>query len=117
MTVIILDENKHRTAQLNDLLQKKQCKVLSVHTSNDFLGLISSEKVDKVLLDSVTFAKGRSIFRYLNIGKKLANIPVISYNSSNALVGLEGREAHVRDRMLGDTADPAQIIAALEQEA
>jgi DTW domain-containing protein YfiP len=77
--------------------------------------VLESEKPNLALLDMGTWKKGKSIYNYFHIGKKLENIPVILYNAEEDAYFITDRARHDKDRILSNPTEIETIIDTVQQ--
>lgn len=114
MNILVVDENRVRRLQIVDALQKKRHTVEHCAASNDFLSALDKSKPERVVVDVPTWKKGKAIYAYFQVGKKLEKVPVLFYNSYEGFT-LEGQRApHEKDRILMDHVKVEDIAMALD---
>lgn len=76
---------------------------------------VESEKPNLALLDMGTWKKGKSIYNYFRVGKKLENVPVILYNAEEDAYFITDRARHDKDRILSNPTEIETIIDTVQQ--
>lgn len=114
MKILLLDDTNKRKDQLAEAIGKKY-EVVGCSSSNDLMTALESTKVDLALLEMGTWRKGKSIYNYFHIGKKLENVPVILYNAEEDAYFINDRTRHERDRILSNPTDIETIIDTVHQ--
>ncbi|MFP4012675.1 MAG: hypothetical protein ACLFVQ_01200 [Chitinispirillaceae bacterium] len=113
MKVLILDDMQKRVAQMQEELEKKNIEAVECLTSNCFLDSLNTSEFDSLLLNVETWEKGRSIYDYFRINKKLENTPIVFYNADEAFTSLNHRTPHDKDQILYKPSDVDSVIGAL----
>jgi|GEM_PF-758309 len=115
MKIIIMDDTRKRRDELKQAIEKHYKNVLAFYSSNDFISSIDESIPDLILLDMETWKKGKSIYNYLKIGKKLENTPVILYNAEEDMYFVQDRSRHEKDRVLQKPTDVGTIAELVQQ--
>jgi PleD family two-component response regulator len=115
MNVAVVDESRKRRRQIVEALQKMNHTVTEATTSQDLITLVEERRPERMLLDVGTWKNGRAIYNYFRIGKKLAGIPILFYNSYEGFNIEAIREPHDKDRVVNEPAKVEDIISAVEQ--
>ncbi len=114
MKILLLDDTQKRKAQLKDAIQK-QHEIIDCTSSNELMTAIESVKPNLFLLDMGTWKKGKAIYNYFHIGKKLENVPVILYNAEEDAYFITDRARHEKDRILSNPTEIETIIDTVQQ--
>jgi response regulator RpfG family c-di-GMP phosphodiesterase len=112
--ILLLDDAKKRKVQLKEAIQK-QYEIIDCTSSNELMTAVESEKLNLALLDMGTWKKGKAIYNYFHIGKKLENIPVILYNAEEDAYFITDRARHDRDRILSNPTEIETIVDTVQQ--
>jgi len=115
MKIVILDDTRKRRAELKLLIEKSHKGVLDFYSSNDFIVSVEESAPDLLLVDTETWKKGKSIYNYLKLGKKLENTPVILYNSEEDVYFIPDRSRHEKDRVLPKPTEIGTIAEIVQQ--
>ena len=116
MKIVIMDDTKIRRAQLKEAIEKQHKNVHDFFSSNDFITSIDESAPDLILLDMETWRKGKSIYNYLRLGKKLENTPIIQYNNSEEdTYFIQDRTRHEKDRVLPKPTEVGTIVELVQQ--
>jgi DNA-binding response OmpR family regulator len=115
MKIIILDDTRQRRNQIVDTLQKKRFEVTACFSSNDFISAIEKQKFDLVLLDMDSWNRGKSIYNYFGMPKRLENLPILFYNASMNFSILNDRPRHGKDRILFKPTEAEAVINGLQE--
>jgi DNA-binding NtrC family response regulator len=115
MKILVLDELKSRKTEMTSALEKNKHKVLACATSNEFFNAIEDQSLSCICLEYETWHKGRAIYGYFNIPKKIERKPVIVYNSPIHCAGLANRVKNEKDRMLPKPTDSNTLVEAVAQ--
>ena len=115
MKILLLESSHKRREQLSEELMSKNVQVVSCVTTNDFLDTLSESPFDKIVMNADFWEKGKSIYCYFGIGKKLQNTPLLVYGAEEKITAVCDRTRHDEDRFLTGTADVETIIEAVLQ--
>ncbi|MBN1600034.1 MAG: response regulator [Chitinispirillaceae bacterium] len=115
MKVLLLDDARARRNHIKDAVSRLYHEVTDCYSSNDFISVIQESNYDIILLDMDTWRKGRSIYNYFRIGKKLENLPILLYNADEDTYFIQDRARHEKDRVLSKPSEVDAIIEALQQ--
>lgn len=115
MKIIIMDDTRKRREELKTAVEKHHKNVLALYSSNDFITTVEESVPDLILLDMETWKKGKAIYNYLKIGKKLDNTPVILYNAEEDMYFIQDRSRHEKDRVLQKPTDVSTIAELVQQ--
>ena len=114
MKILILDDTRNRRSQLADALQKKRFEVTACYSTNEFIGALEKQKYDEVLLDMDSWNRGKSIYTYFGIAKRLENLPIVFYNAAMNFSILNDRPRHGKDRILFKPTDADAVLNSLQ---
>jgi DNA-binding NtrC family response regulator len=114
MKILILDDTRKRRSQLAETLQKKRFEVSACYSSNDFVSALDKQKFDVLLLEMDSWNRGKSIYTYLGLAKRLENLPIVFYNASMNFSILNDRPRHAKDRILFKPTDVDAIVNSLQ---
>jgi DNA-binding response OmpR family regulator len=112
MKILVMDDTRKRRNQIKEEIVKKGHEVTECFTSNEFMNRIGENKAELILLDADTWKKGKSIYNYFRIAKKMENIPVVFYNSEDDNMAIPERSGNERDLVL---SKPTEIEAVLDR--
>jgi DNA-binding NtrC family response regulator len=115
MKIIIMDDTRKRREELKAAIEKHHKGVIDLYASNDLISSIDESAPDLLVLDMETWKKGRSIYNYFKIGKKLENTAVILYNADEDMYFIQDRTRHEKDRILQKPADLNAISELVQQ--
>lgn len=115
MNVLLMDDTLKRRATIKEAIEKSKNKVNDCYSSNDFITFLENEPPDLVVLDMDTWKKGKSIYNYFRISKKLENIPVVLYNAEEDANFVPDRSRHDRDRTLSKPSELDTIVDTIQQ--
>ena len=116
MKILVMDDTRKRRNLLKEEITKKGHEVLECFTSNEFMNKIGENKAELILLDSDTWKKGKSIYSYFKIAKKMENIPVIYYNSEDDSMAIQDRSGNERDLVLSKPTEIEAIIDRVQRK-
>ena len=111
MNILVMDELRSRRSQIQEAFAKGKYKVRTCCGSNDFINLIEDSTWDMILLDVESWNHGKSIYYYFEIGKKLENVPILFYNTSEKFAGIANRSPNDRDHVLQKPTEVATILS------
>lgn len=114
MKILILDDSRSRREQLKEAAEKLSHEVVACSTSNDFITNVEEFQPQVAAVDIATWKKGKSIYSYFHIGKKLEKIPVILYNTDEDTYFISERKGNEKDRILPKPTDIETIIDSLQ---
>ncbi|NLD99988.1 MAG: response regulator [Fibrobacter sp.] len=114
MKILIVDDLKRRKQQLKEAIEK-QHQVTDISLTNEFMTIVENETFDMIVLDMETWKKGKSVYNYFKIGKKLENIPIILYNAEEDTYFIPDRVRHEKDRILSKPVDVETVIDTVQQ--
>ena len=115
MKILLLDDSRKRRVQIKEAVSQNQHKLLDCSTSNDFVSSLENDSPELVLLDMETWRKGKSIYNYFRISKKLENIPIIFYNAEEDSYFIPERNRHEKDRVLSKPTEVENIVETMQQ--
>jgi DNA-binding NtrC family response regulator len=113
MDVLILDELKSRKDKLAETLEKRRYKVVQCGTSNDFITSVNNALPNLILVDLDTWHRGRSMYSYFQIGKKIEHVPVVFYNAPPNFVALPDRSRNEKDYVLPKPSEVESVVDAV----
>jgi len=99
MKVLVLDDKNKKNGKINDLFDRKQIDGQLCSTSNEFLNAVESSKFDTLFINADTWCKGRAIYDYFQISKKIESKPVVFYNAEEKFAGISGRKSIDQDKI------------------
>ncbi|MCU0608253.1 MAG: response regulator [Chitinispirillaceae bacterium] len=114
MKIVILDDTRKSRTALTDALSKKKKDVADCFSSNEFINAIEKGKIDLILMDMESWTKGRSIYNYFSIAKKLEDVPVLFYNAAPNFSVLEDRPRHAKDQILFKPTETVAVITCVQ---
>ena len=114
MKILVLDENKTRRIRLTEILEKKRHEVTACSQSNAFITAIE-KNFDTLLLDVESWNRGRAIYHYLGIGRRLAGRPIIFYNAPPEFSAIGHRPRNPKDKILVQPSEVEAIVAGLPE--
>jgi DNA-binding NtrC family response regulator len=114
MKILILDDTRKRRNQLTDALQKKRFEPTACYSTNEFISSLDKHKFDVVLLDMDSWNRGKSVYNYLGLAKRLENLPIVFYNAGMNFSILNDRPRHGKDRILFKPTEADAIINSLQ---
>jgi DNA-binding NtrC family response regulator len=115
MKILILDDVKSRKNEMVAALEKNKNKVMVCSSSNEFINAVEDTSIGCVCLDYDTWRKGRAIYGYFNIPKRMERTPVVMYNSPAHFNTIINRTKHDKDRMLPKPTEPFALAEAVAQ--
>ena len=115
MKILLLDDEKSRKNEMVTALEKSKHKVLVCTTSNEFIDAVEDQSINCLCLDYDTWHKGRSIYGYFNIPKRMERTPIIVYNSPTHYSAITNRAKHDKDRMLPKPTEAFSLVEAVAQ--
>ena len=115
MKVLVLDDLKSRKSEMVAALEKSKHKVTLCSTSNEFINAVEDQSIGCICLDYETWHKGRAIYGYFNIPKRIEKTPVVVYNSPTHYNAMVNRAKHDKDRMLPKLTEPFALAEAVAQ--
>lgn len=115
MKIVIMDDTRKRREQLKEEISKHYKDVQDIYSSNDFITTIEESAPDLILLDMETWRKGKSIYNYIRLGKKLENTPIILYNAEEDTYFIQDRTRHEKDRVLPKPTEIVNIVELVQQ--
>lgn len=115
MKIVVMDDTRKRREQIKEAISVHCKDVFDCYSSNDFVASIEESAPDLILLDMETWRKGKSIYNYLKLGKKLENIPIILYNAEEDTYFIQDRTRHDKDRVLSKPTEVESIVELVKQ--
>jgi len=113
MKVLVVDDTRARAAQLVELVRAKRHDAVGCATSTELLEALQASGTRAMLLDMATWRKGRAIYGYFGVARKLADIPIVFYNAPEGFSGLPDRARLERDAILPESATAEAIVESL----
>jgi DNA-binding NtrC family response regulator len=115
MKVLVLDDLKSRINEIIAALEKSKHKVTVCASSNEFINAVEDQSIGCMCLDYETWHKGRAIYSYFNIQKRIERTPIIVYNSPTHYSAIANRTKHDKDRMLAKPTESFSLVEAVAQ--
>jgi DNA-binding NtrC family response regulator len=115
MKILVLDDLKSRKSEMVAALEKSKHKVTVCASSNDFINAVEDPSIGCICLDYETWHKGRAIYGYFDIPKRIERTPVVMYNSPTHYNTMVNRAKHDKDRMLPKPTEPFALAEAVAQ--
>jgi chemosensory pili system protein ChpA (sensor histidine kinase/response regulator) len=115
MKILLIDDTSARRTMIKEAIEKHNHSVVECHYSNDFLTVLEENVPELVVLDMETWKRGKSIYNYFRVGKKLENVPIILYNAEEDTYFIQDRTRNDKDRILSKPTDIETIIDAIQQ--
>jgi PleD family two-component response regulator len=116
MKMIILDDTRNRRNALVNALQKKRIDAAAFYSSNDFITAVEKNKFDLLLLDMESWNRGKAVYNYFRIAKRLLEkLPILFYNADAAFSVLNDRPRHAKDRILCKPTETETVMASLQE--
>lgn len=112
-----MDDLKSRRAQVRDAAEKLSHEIIDCSTTNDFITNIEENNPQMLVVDMDTWKKGKSIYNYFHIGKKLENLPVVLYNAEEDTYFISDRTRNEKDRILPKPTDIETILDSIQESA
>ncbi len=113
MKVLVLDDGRKRIVQMQDELGKKNIETVLCSTSNSFMDAVGTANFDSFLINVDTWEKGRAIYDYFGIGRKIEQKPVIFYNADETFTSVNNRIPNDKDQVLYKPVDIDAVVGAL----
>jgi DNA-binding NtrC family response regulator len=113
MEIVILDDVKSRRTAIVESLEKNRYKVIQCATSNEFMNVVNSASPGHFLIDVDTWHRGRSLYTYFQIGKKMERFPVLFYNAPLNFTAVTDRVRHEKDFVLQKPSEVEAIVDAV----
>jgi len=110
-----MDDTRKRREELKIAIEKHHKGVVDFYSSNDLITSVDESAPDLLVLDMDTWKKGRAIYNYFKIGKKLENTPVILYNADEDMYFIQDRTRHEKDRVLPKPTEVGTIVELVQQ--
>jgi len=117
MKILIMDDSSSRRGQVSEAVEKLSHEVVTCSTTNDFITNLEEVEPQMVVVDMDTWKKGKSIYNYFHIGKKLEKLPVILYNAEEDTYFIPERTRNENDRILPKPTDIEAIIDSIQESA
>jgi len=114
MKIALLDDVKSRRTQIVEGLGKHY-DVLICATSNDLINAVQNGKNELFLIEVETWNKGKSIYNYLNLSKKLEKKPIIFYNAEEGFANLPERAKNEKDQILRKPTEVQAVIDTVQK--
>ncbi|MDR0307208.1 MAG: hypothetical protein LBI42_10275 [Chitinispirillales bacterium] len=99
MKVLVLDDTHKKNPKLREALDKKKLDAALCSSSNEFLTAVDSASFDTLFINAETWSKGRAIYDYFDIAKKIETKPVVFYNTEESFVGIKNRKPGDQDKV------------------
>lgn len=113
MEMVILDEVKTRRTAIAEALEKNRYKVVQCASSNEFMNALNTVSPGHFLIDVDTWHRGRSLYGYFQIGKKMERFPVLFYNAPQNFIAVNDRVRHEKDFVLQKPSEVDSIVEAV----
>lgn len=113
MNVAVLYENKRNRSELKAAIERKGHEVVLASNTNEFFELLGADTADTYVIDMQAWYRGRAIYKYFGIPRKIADTPVIFLNIPEGFTALEGRDTIPGDVMLEKDAGLEEIAAVI----
>jgi DNA-binding NtrC family response regulator len=115
MKVLVLDDLKSRKSEMVAALEKSKHKVTACSTSNEFVNAVEDQAIGCICLDYETWHRGRAIYNYFDIPKRIERTPMVVYNSPAHYNAMGNRQKHEKDRMLPKPTEAFTLAEAVAQ--
>jgi len=99
MKILVLDDKNKKNGKIDELFGKKKIDGMLCSTSNKFLNAVETSKFDTLFINADTWCKGRAIYDYFEISKKIESKPVVFYNAEEKFPGISGRKSIEQDKI------------------
>jgi hypothetical protein len=113
MKVLIVDDQQKRATQLAELVRSRKVDAVVCCGSNEFMDALQGGSARAMLLDMETWRKGRSVYGYFGVARKLVDVPVVFYNAPEGFTALPDRPRLDKDTVLPTTATVETIAESL----
>lgn len=110
MKVLIVDDQQKRASQILDVVKSRKLDALWCSSSGDFIDAVQAGNVKAIVLDVETWHRGRSIYGYIGLVRKLEKTPIIFFNAPEGFTALADRARLDKDAILPVSA-PVDAIA------
>lgn len=111
MNIVIVDESKKRTVQITEAMQKNKNAVTCCRSTNEFMTRISSGALPgRIFMDVASWNNGKAITSCFDVGKKLAEVPIVFYNAHQEFSGIKDRPKHGQDQILLDPTPVETVV-------
>jgi len=111
MKVLVLDDENKKNGKIDDLFSSKNIDGMLCSTSNEFLNAVEASKFDTLFINADTWSKGRAIYDYFGISKKIETKPVVFYNAEEKFPGISGRQSVEQDKIYYKPVDWDAVFA------
>lgn len=115
MKIAMLDGTRVRKTQLQELLVKNKYDVTACRNSNDFLNVVTEGNADILLIDMETWSKGKSVYNYFSVPKKLEKKTVVFYNAEEGFSALPERTNNEKDQIVRKPSELQAVVDAIHQ--
>ncbi|MCL2689719.1 MAG: hypothetical protein FWE57_07725 [Chitinispirillia bacterium] len=99
MKILVLDDENKKNGKITDLFDTRKIDGMLCSTSNEFLNAVEASKFDTLYINADTWCKGRAIYDYFDISKKIETKPVVFYNAEEKFPGIGGRQSVEQDKI------------------
>jgi DNA-binding NtrC family response regulator len=113
MEIVILDDVKSRRVAIAESLENNRYKVVQCATSNEFMNALNTMAPGHFLVDVDTWHRGRSMYAYFQIGRKMERFPVLFYNAPQNFTAVTDRVRHEKDFVLQKPSEVDSIVDAV----
>jgi len=113
MNVAVLYENKRNRSELKAAIERKGHEVVLASNTNEFFELLGADTADAYILDMTAWYRGKSIYNYFAVPKKISETPVVFLNVPEGFTALEGRAPIPGDVLLEKDAGREEIAAVI----
>ena len=111
MKVLVLDDEYKKNPKVREALDSKKLDAALCSLSNEFLTAVNSAEFDTLFINADTWSKGRAIYDYFDIAKKIETKPVVFYNADQKFAGIKNRRPNDRDKVHQVSTDYATIFS------
>lgn len=113
MKVLIVDDQQKRAQQVVELVGGKKVDAVVCTNSNELLDALKAGGVKAMVLDVETWRKGRSIYEYFGVTRKLVDMPIVFFNAPEGFTALTDRPRLDKDTVLPVGATAEQVAEGL----
>jgi len=86
MKCVVLEDRGKKGEAVRGAFSKKKIDVVFCTSSNDFMAAVSASKFDVAVINADAWGRGRAIYDYFDLGRKLEGKRLVFFNASEQFV-------------------------------
>jgi len=114
MKYLVLEDKGKKKQIVSEACAKKNLNVIFCSTSSEFMTAVTASKYDTAVINVKAWGRGRAIYDYFGVGKKMDGKPVIFYNAREHLIPvIKYRNQNENDVVHNEPTDIETVMETL----